>query len=73
LGVFKVPILRNVEKTSPYFHDGSVEDLAEAVRIMGKAQLGTDLPDSQVIELVLFLKSITGAIPGQVLIVPLLP
>lgn len=71
--VFKVPVLRNVEKTSPYFHDGSVDNLGEAVRIMGKAQLGTDLADSQVKEIVLFFGSLTGIISEQALIIPLLP
>ena len=37
--IFKAPSLRNIEKTYPYFHDGSVKDLNEAVKIMGKAQL----------------------------------
>jgi len=70
---FKVPVLRNVEKTPPYFHDGSVERLEEAVRIMGKAQLGRDLSTLQTEDIVGFLKSLTGAIPDEALTVPLLP
>jgi cytochrome c peroxidase len=71
--VFKVPILRNVEMTSPYFHDGSVDHLYDAVRIMGKIQLGKDLDKSRVEEIVTFLKSLTGEIPEDALKVPLLP
>jgi len=71
--VFKVPIHRNVAKTSPYFHDGSVDKLAQAVWIMGKIQLGKDLDGSQVEEIVAFLKSLTGKIPEDALKIPLLP
>jgi len=71
--VFKVPILRNVAKTAPYFHDGAVEKLEDAVWIMGKIQLGKDLDKSQVEEIVIFLKSLTGKIPEDALKVPLLP
>jgi len=71
--VFKVPIHRNVEKTAPYFHDGSVDKLEDAVWIMGKIQLGKDLNKSQVGEIITFLKSLTGEIPEDVLKVPLLP
>jgi cytochrome c peroxidase len=71
--VFKVPVLRNVEKTSPYFHDGSVEKLEEAVMIMGKIQLGKDLPQHEIEELVSFLEALTGKIPAYALEIPLLP
>jgi cytochrome c peroxidase len=71
--VFKVPILRNVAKTAPYFHDGSVDQLEDAVWIMGKIQLGKDLAKPQVEEIVTFLKSLTGKIPEDALRVPLLP
>jgi cytochrome c peroxidase len=71
--VFKVPILRNVEKTAPYFHDGSVDKLEDAVWIMGKIQLGKDLNKGQVEEIVTFLKSLTGKIPEDALKIPLLP
>jgi cytochrome c peroxidase len=71
--VFKVPILRNVEMTSPYFHDGSVDRLQDAVRIMGKIQLGKDLSSQEISEIVTFLKSLTGRIPDDVLKLPLLP
>jgi cytochrome c peroxidase len=71
--VFKVPILRNVEMTSPYFHDGSVGRLRDAIWIMGKVQLVKTLADQQVEEISLFLKCLTGQIPDDVLKVPLLP
>lgn len=63
LYVFKVPILRNVAQTPPYFHDGSVATLPEAVRIMAKVQLGKNLSDSEVTRIVAFLDSLTGEIP----------
>ncbi len=69
--VFKVPSLRNVELTYPYFNNGIVWDLSRAVRIMGKAQLGVELTDEQVDSLIYFLKSLTGA-PLQITI-PNLP
>ena len=73
LYVFKVPILRNVSMTSPYFHDGSVASLRDAVGIMSKVQLGETLSEEQVSSLVLFLGSLTGRIRQDFLVVPLLP
>jgi cytochrome c peroxidase len=70
---FKVPPLRNVQMTSPYFHDGSVDRLQDAVLIMGKVQLGMTLTDAQTGEIVVFLKSLTGQIPAKVLQAPILP
>lgn len=71
--VFKVPVLRNVAMTPPYFHDGSIGSLAEAVWIMGKIQLGKDLSKEQVQDIVSFLRALTGKIPEDALTVPLLP
>jgi cytochrome c peroxidase len=71
--VFKVPSLRNVAKTPPYFHDGSVERLDDAVRIMGKLQLGKTLTDEQVREIVAFLNALTGKVPKDALTLPILP
>ncbi len=71
--VFKVPMLRNVEMTSPYFHDGSVDHLHDAVWIMGKIQLAKTLADQQIRDIIIFLKSLTGQIPDDALRVPLLP
>ena len=63
LYVFRVPTLRNIEQTGPYFHDGSVAELAEVVRIMGKLQLARDLSGDEVAVLVAFLGSLTGQLP----------
>jgi cytochrome c peroxidase len=63
--VFRVPMLRNVVKTAPYFHDGSVEKLESAVRIMGAVQLGRALDDATVASIIAFLESLTGEIPAH--------
>lgn len=63
--VFRVPMLRNVAKTAPYFHDGSVDGLAQAVRIMGRVQLGSELDDSEVAAIVAFLEALTGPVPSH--------
>jgi len=59
---FRVPILRNVTKTSPYFHNGSVSKIREAVRIMGQNQIGINLSDVQIDEIVEFLRTLEGDI-----------
>src|SRR5262249_51955110 len=46
--VFKIPTLRNVAETGPYFHDGSVATLRGAIRVMGRTQLGTPLSDAEI-------------------------
>lgn len=61
--VFRVAPLRNVEKTYPYFHDGSAETLEDAVSIMGSAQLGRRFNDDEVYLIVSFLKTLTGEFP----------
>lgn len=60
--VFKVPSLRNVEKTQPYFHDGRVPSLEGAVRTMAYTQLGKELSDEEVHELSSFLRSTTDSL-----------
>ncbi|MCP4331055.1 MAG: c-type cytochrome [Gammaproteobacteria bacterium] len=57
--VFKVASLRNVALTAPYFHDGKVDSLDEAIRKMGKLQLDEELNDSQVSDIASFLKALT--------------
>jgi len=57
--VFKVPGLRNVTLTAPYFHDGSVATLEEAVAVMARYQLGNDIPKEEVQLIVGFLKTLT--------------
>lgn len=64
--VFKSPSLRNIEKTYPYFHDGSISDLKEAVAIMGKLQLNKDLSDEDLNAIVAFLNSLTGELPSDI-------
>ncbi len=71
--VFKVPVLRNVAMTRPYFHDGSVGPLEEAVWIMAKVQLGKDLSREQVGDIATFLNALTGRIPADALTLPVLP
>lgn len=61
--VFRVQPLRNVARTSPYFHDGSVADLGTAIRIMARVQLGLELDETDVEELVEFLAALTGDVP----------
>src|SRR5690606_23925383 len=63
---FKVPSLRNVEKTAPYFHDGSIRTLPEAVKIMAEHQTAAGmLSDEKVAQIVAFLKSLTGRLPPE--------
>ncbi len=71
--VFKVPPLRNVAKTAPYFHDGSVDDLKKAIWIMGKVQLGKDLSKEDVEDIYAFLKSLTGTLSDDIKTIPILP
>ncbi len=61
--MFRVPTLRNITDTAPYFHNGSVNDLGEAVRVMAKTQLNEDLSDEDVADIVAFLSSLTGEYP----------
>ncbi len=63
--VFKVPSLRNVARTAPYFHDGSISTLDDAVRVMAHYQLGRDLENTDVAALVAFLESLTGVYQGR--------
>jgi cytochrome c peroxidase len=63
--VFRVPMLRNIAKTAPYFHDGSVDRIDRAVRIMATVQLGRTLDDAAVAAIVAFLESLTGDVPAH--------
>lgn len=60
LHVYKVPSLRNVARTAPYFHDGSISKLEDAVRIMAQLQLGMKMADEDVNDIVALLKSFNG-------------
>ena len=68
---FKVPTLRNVEMTYPYFHDGAANTLTEAVDIMGRLQLGKKYSKEENAKIVAFLKTLTGDQPNFAL--PILP
>jgi cytochrome c peroxidase len=68
---FKVPTLRNVELTYPYFHDGAAATLGEAVDVMGRVQLGQRYDAADNAKIVAFLKSLTGDQPRLTL--PILP
>ncbi len=63
--VFKVPSLRNVELTAPYFHNGAAATLHDAVAIMSRAQLGRELADEEREHIVAFLKTLTGEWRGR--------
>lgn len=71
VSVFKVPTLRNVELTYPYFHDGSAYSLREAVDIMAVVQLGQDLNAEEIDRITAFLVTLTGELPAMEL--PRLP
>jgi len=62
---FKVPSLRNVALTAPYFHDGSAKTLRDAVRIMAKYQLGRNMPEKDEELIIQFLQSLSGELPVQ--------
>jgi len=61
-GYFRVPILRNITKTAPYFHNGAVKELEEVVRIMSQYQLGEVFTPEQIKEVVAFLKSLESEV-----------
>ncbi len=63
--MFKTPGLRNVAKTAPYYHNGSIATLAEAVKSMAKHQLGKNLSDEDTASIVTFLDSLTGPVPAE--------
>lgn len=61
---FRVPSLRNVALTAPYFHDGSAKSLKDAVKVMAKYQLGREIPDKDIEKIIAFLKTLTGEYKG---------
>jgi cytochrome c peroxidase len=68
---FKVPTLRNIELTYPYFHDGAVESLADAVSVMARIQTGRRFTADENASVVAFLRTLTGDMPSFAL--PILP
>ncbi|MCP4002821.1 MAG: c-type cytochrome [bacterium] len=71
--VFKVPSLRNIAQTGPYFHDGSVGTLEQAVSIMAEYQLGKTLTPEQDASIRSFLESLTGEVDAAYIAMPVLP
>jgi cytochrome c peroxidase len=69
-GVFRVPSLRNVAVTAPYFHDGRAPTLESAVEIMGRVQLGRELAIEDINAIVRFLRTLTGEYQGKALSIP---
>ncbi len=69
--LFKVPTLRNIAYTAPYFHNGAARTLEEAVKVMGKLQLNKDLEDQEVKDIAAFLNGLSGEFPKQAM--PVLP
>jgi cytochrome c peroxidase len=63
--IFKVPSLRNIERTGPYFHNGSVASLDTAIVRMGHYQLGKDLTPEQVTQIATWLRALTGELPAD--------
>jgi cytochrome c peroxidase len=70
LFVFKVPSLRNIDRTGPYFHDGSTANLTDAVRLMAHHQLGKELSPGQVQSIVTWLGALTGTLPSRYIAYP---
>lgn len=73
LYVFKTPSLRNITRTYPYFHDGSVWDLQDATQIMARVQLGREIKQSDMEKLMAFYQTLEGEIPEHALKLPVLP
>ena len=73
LYVFKVPSLRNIAQTGPYFHDGSVGSLSEAIQLMGRHQLGIELTPEEMGNIFAFLMSLTGEVDAKYVAQPSLP
>jgi len=71
--VFKVPSLRNIDRTAPYFHDGSVTKLEEAIAMMAQYQTGKTLKPAEVESIAVWLRSLTGEIPANYIKPPALP
>jgi cytochrome c peroxidase len=71
--LFKVPGLRNIAETKPYYHNGKVQSLEEAVSRMAEYQLGKTLTDVQIRSIVTWMKSLTGEVPAEYIKLPVLP
>ena len=71
--IFRVPTLRNVAKTGPWFHDGSVKSLEQAVAIMGRHQVGKLMTEEDTRQIVTFLGALTGTPSAEYISKPSLP
>lgn len=71
--MFKVPSLRNIEKTGPYFHDGSEKDLKNVIKMMAFHQLDKKVSDAEIASIMTFLKTLTGPLPTEYIKEPKLP
>ena len=71
--LFKVPGLRNIAETKPYYHNGKVQTLEEAVSRMAEYQLGKTLTDVQIRSIITWMKSLTGEVPAEYVKPPVLP
>lgn len=63
---FKVPTLRNIDKTAPYLHDGRYENLEDVVKFMARYQLGRSVSEQEVHKIVMFLHSLSANVPEHV-------
>ncbi len=70
-GMVKTPTLRNIEETAPYFHNGNVWSLKDAIKEMGSVQLGIKITDTEAASIETFLKALTGDKPN--ITYPMLP
>jgi cytochrome c peroxidase len=70
-GMVRVPTLRNITMTAPYFHNGQIWSLKEAIVEMGRIQLGLDISDKEATQIETFLKALDGRMPNMTL--PMLP
>jgi cytochrome c peroxidase len=68
--VFKVPSLRNIAKTAPYFNAGGIDSLGEGVRLMARHQLGKELTPDQVASIMTYLQALTGDVPQKYIVPP---
>jgi cytochrome c peroxidase len=71
--MFKVPTLKNITRTAPYFHDGSSPDLHTAIRTMGRHQLGIDLSEQEITSIETFFGAFEGTLPEAYVARPVLP
>lgn len=70
---FKVPSLKNIAETGPYFHDGSAATLEDAIRVMARHQVGVELSDADVSSIATWMRSLTGAVAPAYVAMPDLP